>query len=65
MQLRIHAVEDRRVMLLRDDGHVRQGRFAGRDPQGAPLAEGEIVPDVDHYRRAARRGDLRIEEVGA
>jgi hypothetical protein len=65
MKLLIHAVDDRRVMLLRDDGHVRPGRYAGRDAAGVALPEGETVPDLDHYRRAARRGDLRIEEVGS
>jgi hypothetical protein len=65
MQLRIHAVDDRRVALLRDDGHVRQGRYAGRDATGAALPDGELVSDVDHYRRAERRGDLMIEEVAS
>lgn len=63
MNLRIHAVEDRRVMLLDDSGRVRPGRCAGRDVSGAALPEGDLVPDLDHYRRAARRGDLTLEEV--
>ncbi len=65
MQLRIHAVEGRLVASVGADGRVRPGRYAARDAQGAPLAEGEIVPDLDHYRRSGRRGDLVVEEVAS
>lgn len=65
MQLRIHAVEDRRVALVDDGGHTRKGRYAGRDPQGSALPDGELVADHDHYRRHGRRGDLRVEEVAS
>ena len=62
MKLHIEAVDGRRVSLLDDSGRVRPGRCAGRDASGAALPEGEIVPDLDHYRRAARRGDITIVE---
>ncbi len=65
MQLRIHAVDDRRVMLVDDSGRVRPGRFAARDPQGVALPDGEVVRDHDHYRRHGRRGDLVVEEVAS
>lgn len=63
MQLRIQAVEGRSVALVDAAGRVRPGRFAGRDAAGKPLDGGETVADADHYRRAARRGDLIVEEV--
>lgn len=65
MQLRIHAVDDRRVSLVGDDGHVRRDRFAGRDASGAALPDGEVVTSHDHYLRHARRGDLRIGTLDA
>jgi len=65
MKLRIYAVEDRRVPLLSDTGSVRPGRYAGRDASGAALPEGDVTPDHVHYRRAASRGDITIEEVAS
>lgn len=62
MKLLIQPVDGRSVMLVDDNGRTRPGRYAGRDAAGKPLAEDEIVNDCDHYRRAARRGDLVIVE---
>ena len=63
-QLRIRAVDDRLHTLLDPTGVVLAGRFAGRDKRRAPLANGELVPDCSHHRRAMLRGDIEIlEEV--
>lgn len=64
-KIRIHAVDDRRVSLIADDGHARRGRYAGRDLSGAALPDGEVVVSHDHYLRHARRGDLRLGTLDA
>jgi hypothetical protein len=48
------------MTLLDESGRVHRGRFAGRDKTGAPLADGELVDDHHHYRRAIARGDLAL-----
>jgi hypothetical protein len=60
MKLLIAAVEGRLMTLLDESGRVHRGRFAGRDKTGAPLADGELVDDHHHYRRAIARGDLAL-----
>lgn len=60
MKLLIQAVEGRHLSMVDVRGVALRGRFAGRDRAGAPLADGELVPDHIHYRRAISRGDVAL-----
>ena len=60
MNLLIQAVEGRCLSMVDAKGAAIRGRFAGRDKTGAPLADGELVADHVHYRRAIARGDLAL-----
>lgn len=58
--IHIRAVEGRRVMLVKSDGSVRPGRFAGCTADGKMIPGGEDVLDHGHYHRQAARGDIVI-----
>lgn len=59
--IHIRAVEGARVMLVKSDGSVRPGRFAGCTADGKMIPSGEDVLDHGHYHRQAARGDLVID----
>lgn len=61
--IHIRAVEGARVMLVKSDGSVRPGRFAGCTADGKMIPDGEDVLDHAHYHRQAARGDLVIGQA--
>lgn len=63
--IHIRAVEGRRVMLVKSDGSVRPGRFAGCTADGKMIPDGEDVLDHGHYHRQAARGGLIIDPPAA
>jgi hypothetical protein len=39
---------------------MKRARSVGRDDDGAPLKDGELVPDNAFYRRSIRRDEIEI-----
>lgn len=56
----VRAVEGASVSMVDPEGRSLRGRFAGRDADGAPRPDGEVLHDCTHYRRAIARGELAL-----
>ena len=69
-QIKVRAVEGACVSFVAPDGAILRGRFVARTQHAAEnvhgdvMAEGELVDDLPHYRRAIAQGSLLfVEEV--
>jgi hypothetical protein len=64
-EMRVRAVVGRPpIALTTPEGVTVMGRWAGRDSNGNPLPEGQLVPKNAYYLRAVGRGDLELVEDG-
>jgi len=61
-QIRVRSHQDAHVSRLDERGSTMPGRFVGRNKRGDVLPGGEIVSDLQHYRRAITRGELELLE---